>query len=146
MGREHYDLRSCIAVGYFGQDGECEVRDGKVPDGRRFEVRRVQNPSGHDFSEVIRIVDGWENTSDETSVCSVKRTHNPNFALCEPCYRYLEAWLNRDNLPPPTTALSSPEPLPFAFELYEIVNALTSKRGESACVVSLAEPSLIESR
>lgn len=130
VGREQYNPRGCIAVGYFGQDGECEVRDGKVPDGRRVEVRRVQNPSGHDFSEVIRVVDGWEKTVDESSVCSAKRMDNPNFALCEPCYRYLEAWLDRDNLPLPTTAPSSPESLPFASELYEIVNSRTNKRDE----------------
>jgi len=56
---------------------------------------------------------------------------NPNFFVLEGCYRYLEAWLDWDSLPPRSVAFpNDAEPMSIASELYEIVNSREEPRGQ----------------
>ena len=154
---------TCIAIGYFDVDreGEAPIRDnGRVPDGRNVEVRRVRDIVGGDFRVVVRAIvdeddeqkdsealemlepedqeelgdqEEWkEHEEDCDSACSVSEVNypnNPNFWLCERCYRLLNAWLDKDALPCRNLALhSASEPMSLAGELYEIVNSRAQRR------------------
>ena len=154
---------TCIAIGYFDVDreGEAPIRDnGRVPDGRNVEVRRVRDIVGGDFRVVVRAIvdeddeqkdsealemlepedqeelgdqEEWkEHEEDCDSACSVSEVNypnNPNFWLCERCYRLLNAWLDKDALPCRNLTLhSASEPMSLAGELYEIVNSRAQRR------------------
>ena len=133
MGTAGYSTGKYVAVGCFDEDGESPVRDGRIPDGRHVEARRVRNGDGGVFGEVLtRREDGEEKWENALTSCSVKCAGGvPNFFLCERCYAYLEKWVHWQSLPASSSAPSIDfQPLPFPAELYEIINSRKSRRGK----------------
>ena len=132
MGNGGYSSGAWVAVGHFNADGEAPLSGGRVPDGRGVQVRRVRDGDGGDFGELLVTDKHGEEASENTyTVCSVRREEGrPNFFLCERCYAYLESWLDRESLPPSSRASGSDCELPFASELYEIVNSRKAQRGK----------------
>ena len=124
-----------IAIGYFdGELGCCKAYNhnfktgaAHAPGGRNVELRRVcSDVEGAWFEHVVAeaSVVGCEMRSDCRTFWG-----NPNFFVLEGCYRYLEAWLDRDGLPPRSVAFpDDAEPMSIASELYEIVNSREQPR------------------
>jgi hypothetical protein len=130
-----------IAIGHFdGELGCCKAYyhnakkgSARVPSGRNVELRRVYSDiESACFDHVVTEASAEEMDSD----CTTFRG-NPNFFVLEGCYRYLEAWLDRDGLPPRSIAFpSDAEPMSIASELYEIVNT----REQPRCKCQFAPP------
>lgn len=131
MGNEGYSTHTWVAVGCFNEDGEAPLRDGKIPDGRQAEVRRVRHGDGGEFETLLVDRDGEEVEEASYTVCSTRREEGlPNVFLCERCYSYLEKWLDQESLPPRSCAFpSETQPLSISGELYEIVNSRKARRG-----------------
>ncbi|GJE88814.1 hypothetical protein PsYK624_049010 [Phanerochaete sordida] len=132
MGNAGYSTGHYVAVGCFDAQGEASLRDGKAPDARHVEVRRVRDGDGGDFGEVLTAdEDGAETWQSNYTACSVRREGGvPNVFLCERCYAYLEKWVDWPSLPAPSSAPLGDAELSFAAELYEIVNSRKARRDE----------------
>ena len=130
-----------IAIGYFdGEWGCCKAYyhnlntgAARAPGGRNVELRRVYSDVesacfNHVVTEASTVGCGMD--SDCTTFWG-----NPNFFVLEGCYKYLEAWLDRDDLPPRNVAFpDDDEPMSIASEFYEIVNS----REQSRCKCQFA--------
>lgn len=138
----------CCAIGYFNDDGDVPVRDGKIPDGRFVEARAVRNCVGGDFSEVVQTSTEailnpppvtYENGPDSDGVelepeilyqyssCSVavvNHPHNPNFWTCIDCIRRL--WLYTRDVVDRTPSPNCPEG--WFSQLYEVINSRLQHR------------------
>lgn len=132
VGYEGYSTGFWVAVGYFNVDGFAPIRDGKIPDGRRVQVRHVNNPDSGSFNILWVWRKGRQVWKDVTTCCSALGEGRSNVFLCNRCYSYLETWLDRESLP-----RTSPNPgfegrmlSPLAGELYEIVNSRKAMRGK----------------
>jgi hypothetical protein len=127
----------CIAIGYFDESGCCEAlyhgEDGnpRAPGGHDVELRRVYTDQGSVwFDYVITGDTGYEKKERIRSNCTVD-SNNPNFFVLEGCYRYLEAWLDWDSLPPRCVAFpDDAEAMSIPSEFYEIVNSREDPRGK----------------
>ncbi|KAI0338961.1 hypothetical protein BDW22DRAFT_1362297 [Trametopsis cervina] len=124
----HYSTDRCIAIGYFDPDegfGTAPCRGDLIPDGKNVQIRQVGDCAGGSFSTVIR-TRGWRDEREEYvgSGCSSSEDPNPNFDFCQRCYYYLKCWLDMSTLPPPSNQRS----LPFAGELYELINSRAVRR------------------
>ncbi|EKM51758.1 uncharacterized protein PHACADRAFT_262086 [Phanerochaete carnosa HHB-10118-sp] len=126
MGNAGYSTGHYVAVGCFDENGEASLRDGKVPEGRHAEVRRVRDGDGGDFGEILTThEDGEEAWESAYTACSVRSEGGvPNVFFCERCYAYLEEW---QSLP---ASASEGAQAPSAAELYEIVNSRKARRDE----------------
>lgn len=123
----YFDI--CIAIGYFDESdyGGCKAcyhnrkTDAvRAPGGRNVELRRVYS----DMEDVCfdHVIMGGVHCEMQSD-CTTFRG-NPNFFVLEGCYKYLEAWLDRDSLPPRSVAFpDDAEPMSIASELYEIINS-----------------------
>ncbi|EKM51740.1 uncharacterized protein PHACADRAFT_262052 [Phanerochaete carnosa HHB-10118-sp] len=125
-----------IAVGCFDDDntGFAPIRDGKAPRGEHVEVRKVDSIRSGRFTDIIVTRDGKRVTKSwiHLSNCSARFPESiSNIWLHSRCYRYLENWLDWENLLPPSDAsFSGRPPLSFASELYEIINSRKFQRSE----------------
>lgn len=76
------------------------------------------------------IVTGDGEPEKKESKCGVY-TGNLNFFVLEGCYRYLEAWLDWESLPPWSMEFPhNAEPMSIASEFYEIVDTQELPRSE----------------
>lgn len=132
---EYYTTWRDVAVGYFDEEsgeGRAPMReDSLVPDGKHVQVRQVVDGNSGVFSSLVCSVvtpngKDIEVQREAPSMCSVVHGFHPNIALCERCYYYLKSWLDTENMLPPADGRN----LPFAGELYEIVNSRKEERGE----------------
>jgi len=122
-------------VGYFDEEyGRCEAyyhnfKTGatRAPNGRDVVLRRVYSDlESACFNYVVTEAVKHEVESD----CTAWRG-NPNFFVLEGCYKYLEAWLDWDSLPPRGMAFpGDAEPMSIPSEFYEIVNSQKQRRRE----------------
>ena len=115
---------TCIAIGYFNKFGGLSGRD--------VELRRVYSCRANGwFNYVIGTGDTrYERKERFGSNCAAY--DNPDFFVLEGCYRYLEAWLDWDSLPPRSVAFpDDAEPMSIPSEFYEIVN--TREQPRSKC-------------
>lgn len=150
---EPYD-RVHVAVGCFANagttpflpkpDSDSDDDDGaerapepdveRIPDGRYAEARRVCNGDSGHFEGLCVVRDGEEVAERVYTHCSVRSDDSmSNVFFCERCYAFLEAWVDRDALPPRERAFpGAREPLSFAQELYEVINSRKARRGESS--------------
>ena len=124
----HYATGTCVAIGYFTDIGWAPFRDGKIPDGRNVQVRRVTQDNGGSFAALVCKHGPWTETLDFwPSNCSTATDFNCNFALHDRCYCFLKTWIDQTNLSPPSDGRT----LSFAGELYEMLNSRAQLRGES---------------
>ena len=127
----------CCAIGYFDDDGDAPVRDGKIPDGRFVEAREVHNCVGGDFSETVQIpaeailnpppsveLEPEINQYSSCSAVVVNHPHNPNFWTCIDCIRRL--WLYTRDVVDRTPSRNCPEG--WFSQLYEVINSRTQHR------------------
>jgi hypothetical protein len=130
---------TCIAIGYFDKFGRCapvyyneDNRTFRTPGGRDVELRRVDTYQDNGwFDYVITGDTGYEKKERIGSDCTTV-SDNPDFFVLEGCYRYLEAWLDWDSLPPRSVAFpDDAEPMSIPSEFYEIVN--TREQPRSKC-------------
>jgi len=120
-------VNTCVAIGYFGDEYTDAIR---APGGRDVELRRVSTHNNVLFDYVVTGELGNEKMEKTYSLCSTFNS-NPNFFVLERSYRYLEAWLDWDSLPPRSIAFpNDAEPMSIASELYEIVNSREQPRVE----------------
>lgn len=138
-------FNTCIAIGCFDANGETHVvRDPEgggvigIPPGRFVEVRVVCDETAGRF--IRAVVDPDEPNSEAfydgvtrvqwraTNCCPVGG--NPSLFVLEGPFWYLEAWVDRDALPDRRTAFPDDPDLPFAAELYEILNTRAQPRSE----------------
>ena len=133
MGQNGYSTGVSYAVGCFDEHGETPLRDGRSPKGKHAETRKVTDGDGGEFGVVLAVRDGEEVEENVYTHCSYQEKQSvSNFFLCERCYGYLQHWLDSQSLPPRSCGFPQElEPLPFASELYEIVNSRRSRRGAS---------------
>lgn len=130
MAHWGYSTDKRVAVGYFDpSSGGVPVRDGRIPDGRRVEVRRVVGGGAGSFSTVLRTQEDQEiKVTGVLTLCTAALEEgNPNPFFCERCYAYLRAWVDWQALPPHCSAVKN-EPLSFQSELFEIVNSREKAR------------------
>jgi hypothetical protein len=125
-----------IAIGYFDEasDGNCgayyhnfQTGATRAPNGRNVELRRVYSDAESAyFNYVVTEAAEYQMFSD----CRAWGG-NPNFFVLEGCYKYLEAWLCWDSLPPRGLAFpADAAPMSIPSEFYEIVNSQKQPRRE----------------
>jgi hypothetical protein len=130
------DFGAAVAIGYFDEDsdGSCgtyyhnfQTGATRAPNGRNVELRRVYSDSESAcFNDVVMETAEYQMASD----CTTWRG-NPNFFVLEGCYKYLEAWLCWDSLPPRGLAFpADAAPMSIPSEFYEIVNSQKQPRRE----------------
>ncbi|KAH7874971.1 uncharacterized protein C8R40DRAFT_1147710 [Lentinula edodes] len=134
---------TAIAIGYFGQFGDCNAiywDEGRprAAGGRGVELRRVRSSNGYGgfnillpLNEASGTASPWYNNIVRESTSCTSRDRKPNFFVLEGPYRYLEAWIDRGSLP--VRSLAFPQDsndMGFASELYEIINSRLQGRVE----------------
>jgi len=131
-------FNTCIAIGYFDEFGCCTAvyhNEGtgapRAPGGRDVELRRVYTDQDRGWFDYVITGDVGHEKRDKISSNCGAYNGNPNFFVLEGCYRYLEAWLDWESLPPRSMAFpDDAEPMNVASEFYEIVNTRERPRGE----------------
>ncbi|KAF5349236.1 hypothetical protein D9756_009414 [Leucocoprinus leucothites] len=137
-----YDFASAfsnsIAIGYFDDDGAVPhlIIDGdpiarkRIPDGQFVTTRIVESAECGEFEKVVVKKEGEDGTVIKVSEKRMSRTCAywqggiGNFFLSEACYRFLEAWIVREYLPP----MWDGRVLSFAGELWEVVSSRETGR------------------
>lgn len=130
----------CIAIGYFNDDGATPHEEvpkdtivgRRIPDGQFVTTRLVDDPNCGDFEEEIVQKKGDDGVVTGVHENRMARTGAywqggiGNFFLSECCYKFLEAWIVRPDLPPMWDGRS----LSFVGELWEVINSRETGRSE----------------
>ena len=115
-----------------GAEGYCGLFNRIVKDRAEEEDQDEDEEDAYDNyddedderDEEEREAGAMEETVEADTVCNPDE--GSSIFLCEHCYHYLEAWIDRDSLPPRSVAFpDDPKPMSFAGELYEIVTSQT---------------------
>ena len=127
---------TCIAIGYFDKFGcSAPVYYNKTfgaLSGRDVELRRVDRYQENGWFDYVIGTGDTRYEKKERIGSNCTAYDNPNFFVLEGCYRYLEAWLDWDSLPPRSVAFpDDAEPMSIPSEFYEIVN--TREQPRSKC-------------
>ncbi|PVG01671.1 hypothetical protein CPB86DRAFT_812300 [Serendipita vermifera] len=116
---ESWDGWAAIAIGVFDEDDD-DIEPAK---GNMVTTRLVSCPTGYGGS--FEGVEGMD--EDVTTDAS---TNSNNFFCLRAPYYYLQAWVDRDSLPPRQTAFPLEPDMSFEGEFYEIINSKPDSRSE----------------
>jgi hypothetical protein len=137
-------FNTCIAIGYFDQHGHCETLyyghafEPRALGGRDVECRRVYTDKDSVWFDYVVTGDPYYNHKVESWSDCTTMDGNPNFFVLEGAYRYLEAWLDWESLPPRKIAFpDDAEPMSIASEFYEIVNTRKQPRSKPRLIYSV---------